>query len=95
MNKFDVMDVNEKQGDRIAELEQQLAELKAENKEIEHALDCMVTATWELQESYNALMEAAFRVLLKHRIRREGPSLVFYEYPSEEMEALAALQEAE
>ena len=40
-------------------LKDYIAELEGENEEIQHSLDCMVAATWELQKGYNALREAA------------------------------------
>jgi len=52
-------------------------------------LDIIVSQKARIAE----LEEAAFRVLLRHRTRIAGPSLVYYEYPSEEMEALVALLE--
>jgi peptidoglycan hydrolase CwlO-like protein len=36
--------------------------LKAENKEIQHSLDCMVEATWELQEERNFLKQDCDRL---------------------------------
>jgi len=39
-----------------------VASLQAENKELQHSLDCMVASTWELQEERNFLMQDCDRL---------------------------------
>jgi len=45
----------------------------------------------ELEAENARLREAVDLVILKHRVRKERGTLVYFELPSEELEALAAL----
>jgi len=72
-------------------IEKGIAELEAFLADAHHWRLHWKEESTQTKAENEALREAAFRVLLRHRTRIAGPSLVYYEYPSKEMEALVAL----
>ena len=76
---------------RNVELEAEVSELEAEQKELVYDCRDHRIAKEKALAQLAALREAVDMTILKHRIRKEKAGLVWFDMPSEEMEKLAAL----